>query len=185
MQMEIEIKGLKKTIEGLEKDLSNLSRLALEAASAGVRNALDEHFRRRQTEPRRDELNPQGFWSGNSGFSVRESIRPTVFRGNVATIEIDSPALAHKVNPNPPLIKPKGGRKFLTIPVNNATVVRGRKAKDFKLIRKGNTLVDRDTKEPMYILARQVQTRHDPSALPSNASLVSAARAAIRNALGI
>ena len=161
MQMEIEIKGLKKTIEGLEKDLSNLSRLALEAASAGVRNALDEHFRRRQTEPRRDELNPQGFWSGNSGFSVRESIRPTVFRGNVATIEIDSPALAHKVNPNPPLIKPKGGRKYLTIPVNNATVVRGRKAKDFNLVRKGNTLVDRDTEESMYILARQVQTHHD------------------------
>lgn len=82
------------------------------------------------------------------------------------------------------MIKPKGGRKYLTIPVNNATVVRGRKARDFDLAREGNTLVDRETKVPMYILARQVQTHHDPRALPSDDSLAAAALAAIRDALG-
>lgn len=182
--MKIEIKGLREAMRGVENEVAANNALILQAASAGVRNALDDHFRRRQMEPRRDELNPQGFWSGNNGFSVREHIKPTIFKGPIATIEIDSPALAHKLNPNPPVIKPKGGRKYLTIPVNNATVVRGRKARDFDLVRKGNTLVDRETKVPMYILARQVQTHHDPRALPSDDTLISAALAAIRDALG-
>jgi hypothetical protein len=93
----------------------------LQAAGAGVRNAAIRHFRGRNSEPANSEGFPRfgqsypkaNFWSG-----VAKTVGEVTVQGDTATIAIDSPALAHKANPSPPVIKPKGGRKFLAIPAN-------------------------------------------------------------------
>lgn len=93
----------------------------LQAAGAGVRNAAIKHFRGRNSEPAKSDGFPRfgeswpksNFWSG-----VAKSVGEVTVQGDTATVAISSPALAHKADPNPPVIKPKGGRKFLAIPAN-------------------------------------------------------------------
>lgn len=93
----------------------------LQAAGAGVRNASIKHFRTRNSEPSRSDGFPRfgesypksNFWSG-----VAKSVGEVTVQGDTATISIASPALAHKADPNPPVIKPKGGRRYLAIPAN-------------------------------------------------------------------
>ena len=191
MQLEIEIKGVKEALEGVNADLKEKRRFILQAADAGVRKALDEHFLRRQAQPRKPFLgfrvSPQGFWFLNNGFSVREQIRQTVFTENTATIAIDSPALAHKLNPTPPVIYPGPGKKRLAIPLNDAAAKQKPRAFDLKLGRvEGHTglfLLDKSTGQPFYFLAKQAQTPTDPNALPTVETLQKAACNAIEAAL--
>ena len=123
-------------IEGLTAVQDTLLRLAspaaqravMEAVGADVRNKAIAHFRAREQEPEKTDGFPKfgqafgkrGFWAGTKGTSVAEAVGAPDFDagdGSV-TVPIDSPALAHKADPNPPLITPKGGRKFLAIPAN-------------------------------------------------------------------
>jgi len=125
----IEIQGTEETRAALEElHGPRIHRAVLEAASQEDIVGTREHFARRETEPRNNQGFPafgkdfpkSYFWSGSHGNSVAESIKAPVIdtAANTATIEIDSPALAHKVDPNPPLIVPKGGRKYLAIPAS-------------------------------------------------------------------
>lgn len=103
-------------------------RAVLQAAAQEVIVATREHFASRETEPRNNSGFPafgqpfpkRYFWSGSHGDSIAERISAPVIdlTSNTATISIDSPALAHKADPNPPVILPKGGRKYLAIPAS-------------------------------------------------------------------
>lgn len=94
---------------------------ALYAAGAGVRNATIKHLRSRNSEPSKSDGFPRfgeacpksNFWA-----NVAKTVSEVVVAGDTAIISIDSPALAHKASTNPPLIKPKGGRRYLAIPAN-------------------------------------------------------------------
>jgi len=197
----------------------------LQAAGAGVRNAAVAHFRARNSEPARSAGFPRfgeswpksNFWSG-----VAESVGEVEVFGDTATIAISSPALAHKADPNPPPITPKGGRKYLAIPANARaagfpgmprdflggamrfgyaatpdgallpallatrdhlrTVTRGRQAG-----RRVATAIDKQQKsghgDVQYWLVRQVQTSHDPAAMPDPPALANAATRAAQTAL--
>jgi hypothetical protein len=105
-----------------------VERAVLQAAAQEVIVGSREHFARRESEPRNNQGFPafgkqfpkKYFWSGSHGDSVAEQIKKPVIdlAKHKASIEIDSPALAHKADTNPPLIVPKGGRKFLAIPAS-------------------------------------------------------------------
>ena len=112
-------------IEPARKLLGKLDAASVEAilrnAAVGVRNAAIRHFRSRNSEPARSDGFPRfgeswpksNFWSG-----VAKSVGEVAVQGDTATISISSPALAHKADTNPPVIKPKGGRRYLAIPAN-------------------------------------------------------------------
>jgi hypothetical protein len=99
-----------------------------EAAGEAVRQETLKHFRSREAEPERTAGFPKfgqawgkkGFWSGNKGTSVAEAVGMPAWdaASQTVTIPIDSPALAHKADPNPPPILPKGGRQHLSLPAN-------------------------------------------------------------------
>lgn len=100
----------------------------VEAANEGLIVALRRHFSERERDPQLTSGFPQFgkaypkryFWRGTRGTSVSERIktRDTSAEKLTTTVYIDSPALAHKVDKNPPEIRPTGGRKFLAIPAN-------------------------------------------------------------------
>lgn len=103
-------------------------RAVVEAAGEEVRQAALQHFRARQQEPEKTEGFPKFgeswgkryFWAGSGGNSVAEAVGQPVYNAGegTVTIAIDSPALAHKADPSPPPILPKGGRRNLAIPAN-------------------------------------------------------------------
>lgn len=111
----------------------------VEAAGEGVRAATIRHFREREREPRKSEGFPafgqeypkRHFWAGTRGNSVAEAVGKGERRGDELTISINSPALAHKANPNPPEIRPKGGRRLLAIPANARAAGFDGPARDF------------------------------------------------------
>ena len=117
-QIECNIEPAKKLLGKID---ATAMQTVLQAASAGARNASIKHFRSRNSEPSKSEGFPRfgesypksNFWSG-----VAKSVGEVTIQGDTATIAIGSPALAHKANPTPPVIKPKGGRKYLAIPAN-------------------------------------------------------------------
>jgi len=112
-------------IEPARKLLGRLDATAMQAvlqdAGVGVRNAAVKHFRARNSEPATSDGFPRfgeswpksNFWS-----DVAESVGDVTIQGGTATIVVSSPALAHKAATNPPVITPKGGRKYLAIPAN-------------------------------------------------------------------
>lgn len=120
------------------KTVRNLSAAAmqtvLQAACAGVRVATIKHFRTRNSEPansagfpRFGESYPKSnFWS-----KVANSVGEANIYGDTATIAIDSPALAHKADTNPPPITPKGGRRYLAIPANSRAAANPGMPRDF------------------------------------------------------
>lgn len=193
---------LKISVTGPDKISVPTPDKVLEAASAGVRAALDKHFLDRQREPRKDGLPMQGFWYGVNGNSVRERMRPTIFFQTRAVIEIDSRPLAHKLDPNPPPIVPKG-HKYLTIPAAPQTT--GRPAADFRLhlawVKSDGSLPTSeerrefrrsgwrgvhpallsDSGKVFYWLAKSARTPHDPRALPPMSKLASAAADAVKS----
>ena len=196
--MELKIKiDAEKVLKDLEKIPGDLRKVVLEASAEGVRESLDKHFMARQSEPRKDGFPMQGFWVGTKGKSVRESIQPTVFTENDATITIKHAPLAHKVNLNPPQIRPGVGKKYLTIPAiaqaagksaaNFPSLIFGFAQKDGSPSEKGKqavpVLMDRNSKQVFYWLARKVQTPHDPRALPSDTELQDAAKSAAEEAI--
>lgn len=176
----------------------------LEAASAGVRSAAISHFRDRNAIPARSAGFPRfgatwpksNFWSG-----VAKSVGAVSVQGDTATIAIDSPALAHKANPNPPLITPKGGRKYLAIPANARSSAFPGMPRDWlggdmhfgyaptpdgALLPALLASRAKGTPGPgdvQYWLVRQVQTQHDPDAMPATRTLATAATRAAQTAL--
>ena len=128
-EVAIQIEGLTAAQDALLKIASpSVQRTVMEAVGADVRNGAIAHFRSREEEPEKTEGFPKfgqsfgkrGFWSGTGGTSVTEAVgAPSYDSGDGSvTVPIDSPALAHKADPNPPPITPKGGRRFLAIPAN-------------------------------------------------------------------
>ena len=105
-----------------------LQQTVLEAVGQEVRVAAIEHFRAREQEPENtagfpkygQSFGKRGFWAGTNGTSVAEAVAAPVFLAGEKSvfIDIDSPKLAHKADPNPPPILPKGGRQFMAIPAN-------------------------------------------------------------------
>ncbi len=193
---------------------SHARKTLIEAANAALVNALRRHFASRENEPRKTYGFPsfgqpypkRYFWHGTHGDSLSERIRVT--RADTSALEgrvsINSPALAHKLNPNPPPITPKGGRKYLAIPASPAAAAWAGMPRDFpgglrfaySPTPDGHFLPSlvanskRGKNEPgevAYWLVHKTLTRHDPNALPSHevqaSAVVSAVRAAVRRIL--
>lgn len=124
----IQLEGLTEAAKALAAAGSpETVRTVMQAAGAEARNGLIAHFRARENEPEKtagfpkfgESWGKRGFWAGTRGTSVAESVGEASFRpDNSVVIPIDSPALAHKADAAPPLIKPKGGRTYLAIPAN-------------------------------------------------------------------
>jgi len=119
--------ALRKTLA----DLLGSKRTVTEGAAMGVEAALRDHFRALQRRPRRDNLQPVGFWSGADGNSVAERIGGHVLHDDGrASVEIDSPALSHKITGG--AIEAKNyGHKYLTIPANNEAAQAPQGARSF------------------------------------------------------
>jgi hypothetical protein len=169
----------------------------LESAAIGVYEATREHFKARGHEPRNNTGFPafgqafpsRHFWRNN----VERKMNHPVIDGDTAKIKIDSPALAHKANPNPPPIRPS--KQFLAIPANvRAASWDGTPygAKNIGIFlrptknEKGQKRNDRRLQSfggPAWWLVRSVRTRHDPRALPEDATLQAAAERDAENAL--
>ena len=175
----------------------------LEAVGEEVRTAAIDHFRAREEEPENTSGFPKfgqsfgkrGFWAGTHDASVAEAVQAPVFLpgDNSVLIDIDSPKLAHKADPNPPPIVPTGGRKYLAIPANAraaawqgmprdldgnmklayAPTPDGHKLPALVLKQSGTS----GTGTPQYWLVRSVQTRTDPRAMPDPAILTTRANA--------
>ena len=215
-----QIKAATKAVSFLE-DAGN-RKTVIEAANEGLANALRRHFSNREREPHavgwwnigQGAFPKRYFWRGTRGTSVAEKIRTTLVSPArlEAQIAIDSPALAHKLNPNPPPIRPKGGRRYLAIPVNPNSAQWTGMARDFPgglrfaysrlaghwlpcLIAASNykngkgrfTSSGKGTKtgenEVVYWLVHQVATRHDPRALPDANEQRSAVQGAVMTAV--
>jgi len=120
---------------------SGFRKEVLDEAAHGMTVEARAHFARREAEPRDNSGFPRfgqtwpksNFWKGTRGKSVAEKIgKPVVDPGaGTAAVAIDSPALAHKANPNPPPIRPGGGRKYLAIPANPLTAAWDGRPRDF------------------------------------------------------
>lgn len=103
MEKTIKIEEASGYLDRIDRSIRSICR---DSGSAGARFCLESHFLKRQMEPRKDSFPPVGFWANTDGTSVNESIEDTVFSGDDARIRISSPALAHKLDPNPPPITP-------------------------------------------------------------------------------
>ena len=133
VEVSVDSKALEASMNGAEKAIKFLEdpetrKTLIEAGNEGLMNALRKHFASREKEPHSTFGFPwfgqsypkKYFWRGTRGTSVAEKMKVTL--SSPARLEgritIESPALAHKLDPSPPEIKPKGGRKFLAIPAN-------------------------------------------------------------------
>lgn len=115
-----------KVIEKLDR--SPARKALIEAANEGLISALRKHFALREKEMPKSTGFPwfgqrypkRYFWRGTRGTSVAEQIRVTLSSPSrlIGQVSINSPALKHKLASNPPDIRPKGGRRYLTIPAN-------------------------------------------------------------------
>ena len=130
--VEISIGEFERSKEAAEKVINALQerpakKTMIEAGNEGLMSALRKHFAEREKEPRNNSGFPafgqsypkKYFWRGTRGTSVAESMRISKSDEEqlVGMVTIPSPALAHKLDPNPPDIKPKG-KKFLALPAN-------------------------------------------------------------------
>lgn len=215
-----QIKAATKAVSFLE-DAGN-RKTVIEAANEGLANALRRHFSNREREPHavgwwnigQGAFPKRYFWRGTRGTSVAEKMHTTLISPArlEARIAIDSPALAHKLNPNPPPIRPTGGRKLLAIPANPEAAQWSGMARDFPgglrfaysrlagywlpcLIAAANyknskgrfTSTGKGAKtgenDVVYWLVHQVVTRHDPRALPSAREQHSAVQSAVMAAI--
>ena len=137
--IEIDSETARKAL-GLLQD-GSVQKTLLEAAGQEVRVAAIQHFKDREAEPEKTEGFPKfgrsfgkrGFWHGGRGGSVAEQVGAPVYdpSGPAVTVPIDSPALAHKADPNPPPITPKGGRTYLAIPANARAAMWAGMPRDF------------------------------------------------------
>ena len=203
-------------------DRLDVRKTLIDAGQAGLINCLRSHFAQREREPHQNTGFPafgqsfpkRYFWRGTRGNSVAEKLRVVYSSPDrlEAHIAIDSPALAHKLAPNPPDIRPTGGRKYLAVPANPAAAGWTGRPKDFPGgLRFGYTYVPnlehwlpalfaarnyknksgkasaKDGKsgqnDLVYYLIRHAKTRHDPRALPADDVALSAVQSAVARAL--
>lgn len=119
-------------------------------------------------------------------------IREIAVTGDTATISIDSTALAHKLSGGP--IKPKGGRKYLALPSDDAASRFPGMPRDNPALRAkpfgyaphpdgGDrpALLDQSG-NPVYWLVRKAVTRRDPRAPPADRDLAGTALEAVLDA---
>jgi len=167
-------------------------KMVLEAAGRAARSEAVAHFRERDKEgsapptlPFEGRMPKRHFWIGVS----RAVANPLYDPGDGSVlIRIDSPALAHRANPNPPLIRPKGGRQFLAIPANARAASWDAMPRDAV---SGGARFLRPTRDergrrynarqlaasnvPIWWLVKSVQTKHDPRAMPDEGRISAAA----------
>ena len=186
----------------------------IEAADAGLLDALRRHFAEREKEPHQTAGFPwfgqsypkSYFWRGTNGDSVSERTRVTLSSPSrlEGRVTIASPALAHKLDPNPPDIKPTGGRKYLAIPASPIAAQWDGMPRDFpgglrfafsklpdghwlpSLVAASRHKVRGQKGEEnaiCYWLVHKVKTRHDPNALPSQSTQTAAVTSAVRSAV--
>lgn len=197
-------------------------RTLIEAANEGLASALRRHFAAREREPHvvgwwnNGATYPKRyFWRGTRGNSVAEKIRTTLISpARMETIiSIDSPALAHKLDPNAPAIRPGPGKQFLAIPASPEAAQWTGMPRDFPtklrferwrrpngswiaalvarsaFLNKGGRLAKEGQKkrrgqgQVVYWLVHQVRTRFDPAALPSPADQALAVNNAVATAI--
>lgn len=94
----------------------------LAAAAHGARVASITHFQelnmRASAESLGFPLYGQPRPKSNLWADIAKSIGAAEVKDGVATVPIDSKIWAHKADTNPPVITPKGGRRFLALPAN-------------------------------------------------------------------
>ena len=138
VDIELDADSARKILDGAASDETR--KAVLEAAGASMRADLTRHFRDREKEPADNSAWPKlgqafpkrYFWSGTRGNSVAEAIREPKVEGDTVSVNIDSPALAHKIAVNPPPIRPGAGRKFLAVPANARAAGWDGRPTDFK-----------------------------------------------------
>lgn len=205
---ESKIKAAAKSVSFLEDNDNR--KTVIEAANEGLVSALRRHFAAREKEPHRigwwnlghGAFPKRWFWRGTRGTSLAENLRTVQMSPSKleTTIAVNSPALAHKLNPNPPAIRPKGGRRYLAIPANPVSAQWSGMARDFpgglrfaytrlgqswlpSLVAASNWKKHDTQNKVMYWLVHKVQTRHDPDAMPSSYVQRSAVRSAVASAV--
>lgn len=119
--------ALRKTLA----DLLGAKRAVTEGAAMGIEAALRDHFQELQGRPRRDGLQPVGFWSGVDGNSVAEQISGHVVTDDGhASVTIDDARLRHKIDGGTIAAKDYG-HKYLTIPANDEAAQAPQGARSF------------------------------------------------------
>ena len=219
LSLSIDSKALESSRKQAAKVIGTLGEHAsrktiIEAADAGLLNALRRHFAEREKEPHKTAGFPSFgqsypksyFWRGTHGDSVSERTRVTLSSPSrlEGRVTIASPALAHKLDPNPPDIKPTGGRKYLAIPASPIAAQWDGMPRDFpgglrfafsklpdghwlpSLVAASRHRVRGQKGEEnavCYWLVHKVRTRHDPNALPSQSAQTAAVTSAVRSAV--
>lgn len=124
VQIDLDAEAARKLLDATASDETR--KTVLEAAGASMRADLEKHFRGREHEspdnsawPKLGQAYPKRyFWAGTRGNSVAEAIQEPKVEGDTVTVNVDSPALAHKIAENPPPIRPGAGRRYLAVPAN-------------------------------------------------------------------
>lgn len=194
----------------------------IEAANAGLAMALRRHFAAREREPHvvgwwnNGATYPKKkFWSGNKPPSLSASIQTTHHSPArmETTLSIKSPALAHKLDPNAPEIRPGPGKKYLAIPASPEAAQWDGKPRNFptelrftrwrrpngswiaalvarsafltksRRVAEGNQKRRYGQGQVVYWLVHQVRTRFDPAALPSHEDQTLAVNNAVSSAI--
>ena len=219
LSVSVDMKALEASRKEAEKVIGQLGetparKTMIEAANAGLVNALRRHFAEREKEPHKTAGFPwfgqsypkRYFWRGTHGDSVSE--RTSVTLSSPSRLEgrvtIASPALAHKLDPYEPEIKPTGGRKYLAIPASPIAARWDGMPRDFpgglrfafsklpdghwlpSLVAASRHKVRGQKGEEnavCYWLVHKVKTRYDANALPTAEAQTTAVTAAVRAAV--
>ena len=136
---ESKLKATAKSVSFLEDERNR--RTVIEAANEGLASAIRRHFATREKDSHRigwwnlghGAFPKRWFWRGTRGTSLAENLRTVQISPAKleTTVAVNSPALAHKLNRNPPPIRPKGGRRYLAIPANPVSAQWSGMARDF------------------------------------------------------
>ena len=205
---ESKLKAAAKSVSFLDDERNR--RTVIEAANEGLTSAIRRHFATREKDSHRigwwnlghGAFPKRWFWRGTRGTSLAENLRTVQISPAKleTTVAVNSPALAHKLNPNPPPIRPKGGRRYLTIPADPAAAQWSGMARDFpgglrfaytrlgqgwlpSLVAASNWKKRGTENKVMYWLVHSVRTRHDPDAMPSSRDRHSAVQSAVASAV--
>ena len=197
---EASTKGAERSFRRFEEPSAR--KTLIEAANAGLANALRRHFAMREREAPKSSGFPwfgqtypkRHFWYGTRGDSVADRIRVTLSSPArlAGRVSINSPALAHKLAANPPEIRPKGGRRYLAIPANPTAAAWAGRPRDFpgglrfafSKTPDGNALPSLVAAGGgAYWLVHKARTRRDPNAMPSHGDQSRAATSAVSAAV--
>lgn len=210
--LNIDKKLLEASSKAVEKRISMLDTTAsrktlIESATAALVNSLRRHFREKEQLPHTTSGFPcygknypkRYFWYGNHGTSIAESIRSESNPSSLtANVNIKSPPLARKLDPQAAPITPKRA-KYLAIPASlEAASWRGM-PRDFPTAlsltysktQDGHWLPSlvaqsknsKSSATVHYWLVHQTNPRSDPQAMPSRAVQTAAVASALKTAL--